>query len=132
MKYTIENEQINAELGYGAIQISPDDTKGYRPFELFVSSLAGCSGTLLRNILTKKRIPYGRLELDVDYVRNPDQANRIEKLMFTAKVYTEESIPAEQAEKLANLVLKNCGMIQSVIQSIEIHFHIQSILSGDN
>lgn len=127
MKFIIGNEKISGDLGFGLLPISPNEQNGFRPYELFLSSLSGCSGNLLRIILTKKHIPYQSLELEVDAVRNQYDANRIEKITFTALVYTEEPLSSQQVEKIAHLVVKNCGMIQSVIHSIDITFTIQSV-----
>jgi putative redox protein len=125
VRFTIENEKISGELGFGELSISTNDKKGYRPFELFVCSLAGCSGSLLRNILVKKRLPFRKIEMEVTSIRNPGLANRIEQLDFTAHVQSDELLNGQQSEKLANLVVNNCGMIQSVIHSIEINFTIK-------
>lgn len=119
MKFTIEDEKISGKLGFGEISISPNENNGYRPYELFVSSLVGCSGTLLRNILTKKRIPFEKIDMEVVSIRNLNHANRIEQLSFKAFVHTNVALSLQQAEKIAQLVVKNCGMIQSVTQSID-------------
>lgn len=124
MEFTYYNDKVIGHLEYGFLPVSPNSEMGYRPFELFVSSLVGCSTTLLANILTKKRIQYTRIDIKVSAVRNSDEANRIEQLAFFASVQSEEIVNQEQAEKLAALVLKNCGMIQSVIGSIDVHFQI--------
>lgn len=132
MKFTIENEKIVGDLGFGSLPISPNDTIGYRPYELFVSSLIGCSGTLLGNILKKKRVEHKRIEMDVSSVRNPDHANRIEQLSITAYVQSDQSISDQNALKIADLVVKNCGMIQSVIESIDLTFIVKtSTLNAD-
>jgi putative redox protein len=125
MRFTVDEEKIIGDLDYGDILISTNVKNGYRPFELFVSSLVGCSGTLLRNILNKKKIAFGKIEMEVTSIRNPDHANRIEQLTLTAYVETDETLTHQQLEKIAELVVKNCGMIQSVIQSIKIGFAIQ-------
>jgi len=65
--------------------------------------------------------------VEVSAVRNPDHANRIEQLSFTAYVQSDEPLTPQLAEKIADLVIKNCGMIQSVISSIEIKFTIKYI-----
>jgi len=127
MKYKIEKESIRGVLEFGEISISPNEKVGFRPYELFVSSIIGCSGTLLRNVLTKKRIPYQKIEMEVSSVRNLDKQNRIEKLSITAYVLSDQPLSAQQAEKVAALVIKNCGMIQSVIQSIEIALTVKSL-----
>lgn len=126
MKFTIENEKIDGDLGFGSLPISPNDTIGYRPYELFVSSLIGCSGTLLGNILKKKRVEHKRIEMDVSSVRNPDHANRIEQLSITAYVQSDQPFSEQNAMKIADLVVKNCGMIQSVIETIDVTFIVKS------
>ena len=126
MKFTIENEKIVGDLGFGSLPISPNDTIGYRPYELFVSSLIGCSGTLLGNILKKKRVEHKRIVMDVSSVRNPDHANRIEQLSITAYVQSDQPLSEENAIKIADLVVKNCGMIQSVIETIDVTFIVKT------
>jgi uncharacterized OsmC-like protein len=132
MKFTIKKDHIRGTLGFAEIAVSPNEAKGYRPFELFASSLAGCSGTLLETILIKRRHTFHRLEMEAYSVRNPRQANRIEQLSFIAHVYSQDTLKTQQADKIAQLVIKNCGMIQSVIQSIDISFSIKCLpLDGD-
>lgn len=125
MDFTYYNEKLIGQLEYGFLPVSPNSEMGYRPFELFVSSLVGCSTSLLANILVKKRIEYKRIDVNVTAVRNKDEANRIEQLTFDVRVQTEETGKEDQAEKLASLVIKNCGMIQSVIGSIDIRYRIE-------
>ncbi|GAA0329789.1 hypothetical protein GCM10008967_20340 [Bacillus carboniphilus] len=127
MKFTVENEHIQGTLGFDEIHISPDEKHGYRPFELFISSLIGCSGTLLKNILIKKRYPFTSIEMKPTARRNPEQANRIEQITIIASIQTGQEITSDQAEKLAQLVVKNCGMIQSVISTIDVDFQIESV-----
>ncbi|MBT2709448.1 OsmC family protein [Pseudomonas sp. ISL-84] len=130
MKFIVDQEKITGKLGLGELPISPDDTLGYRPFELFVSSLVGCSGTLLRNILQKKKFAIEKIEVNVSAVRNPDEANRIEKLSFIAEVHADKKLSTEQAGKVAELTVKNCGMIQSVMGTIDISFKV--VFPGDS
>ncbi|RSD25017.1 OsmC family protein [Mesobacillus subterraneus] len=125
MEFTYYNDKLIGQLEYGFLPISPNTEMGYRPLELFISSLTGCSTSLLANILTKKRIDYKRMDVGVSAVRNPDEANRIEQLTFKVSVQTEDADKEFQAEKIASLVLKNCGMIQSVVGSIDIRYEIE-------
>jgi putative redox protein len=125
MEFTYYNEKLIGQMEYGFLPISPNAELGYRPMELFVSSLTGCSTAVLANILDKKRIDYKRIDVNVSAVRNPKEANRIERLTFDVAVQTDKLDKAKQAEKIAALVLKNCGMIQSVIGSIDIRYQIE-------
>jgi len=125
MEFTYYHDKIIGQLEYGFLPVSPNSELGYRPLELFVSSLTGCSTSLLANVLTKKRIDYKRIDVNVSVIRNPEEANRIEQLTFHVSVQTDQSDKSNQAEKLASLIMKNCGMIQSVIGSIEIRYQIE-------
>lgn len=125
MEFTYYNEKLIGQLEYGFLPISPNTEMGYRPMELFVSSLTGCSTSVLANILIKKRIDYKRIDVQVLATRNPEEGNRIEQLIFNVSVQTDIVDKSDQAEKLAGLVLKNCGMIQSVIGSIDIGYQIE-------
>ncbi|MBT2643263.1 OsmC family protein [Bacillus sp. ISL-41] len=124
MEFTYYNEKLIGQLEYGFLPISPNTEMGYRPMELFVSSLTGCSTSVLANILAKKRIDYKRIDVEVTAVRNAKEANRIEQLTFNVAVQTDTEDKAKQADKIAGLVLKNCGMIQSVIGSINIQYQV--------
>lgn len=123
MKFTIHEDSVTTGTTFGDLSVSTNEEEGYRPFQLFISSLAGCSGTLLRTILTKKRMNVAHMEILADYVRNPEEANRIEEIHFTAC----HSLREKQAERISQLVLTNCSMIQSVISSMEITFNIHLI-----
>lgn len=132
MKFKIEDNRLTASTGFGQISVSPDDRAGFRPFELFLSSLAGCSGSILRNILDKKRHLYERLEMDVSCERNPERANSIEKITVRAHIFSETPLCQEQADKIAELTVKNCGMLQSVIDAIHIDFIVEFVpLTGE-
>jgi uncharacterized OsmC-like protein len=124
MKFTILENKVLGDLEFGTISISPQPENGFRPLELMLSSLSGCSGSLLRTLLQKKRINYSSLTIDASATRNPEKANRIEKITLKASVTAENGLNVEQGKKLAELVISNCGMIQSVINSIEIEFII--------
>ncbi|MGE8204606.1 OsmC family protein [Heyndrickxia sp. NPDC080065] len=128
MNFTIENGKVTGEFEFGSLSISSNEELGFRPIQLFISSLAGCSGTLLGNILRKKRIEWSKIEIDTDVVRNPDQANRIEHIGFKANVFSDKQLTEEQSAKLSALVIQHCGMIQSVINSIHINFEIAFVV----
>lgn len=124
MNFKILEDKVIGELEFGTISISPQPDNGFRPLELMLSSLSGCSGSLLRTLLQKKRISYSSLTIEALAKRNPEKANRIEKITLKALVTAEKVLNVEQGKKLAELVINNCGMIQSVIDSIEIEFII--------
>ncbi|WP_374724376.1 OsmC family protein [Calidifontibacillus erzurumensis] len=125
MKFTFEGHHMIGKLDHGDLAISGDKREGFCPYELFVSSLVGCSGILLNKILNKKRLPFKKIELEAVVDNNEEKANQIKKVAIIAYIRTNQSISVEQAEKISRLVVKNCGMIQSVNNSIETSFLIK-------
>ena len=124
MNFTFIDGKVTTNTDFGALSISPNAEIGNRPFELFISSLVGCSIPTLANILVKRRLSYRQINISTSAVRNPEMANRIEQISIIAEVESDAEMSSELAKKIADLVIKNCGMIQSVINSIEISFEI--------
>lgn len=128
MKFNFENgnERIVGHLEFGDLYASPDSIKGYKPYELMLTSLVTCSGVLLVKLLKKKRMEFTNVYFLAEGNRNPDEANRIECIKITAHVTFDHVIAKEQLEKIEQLVIKNCGMIQTIISSVNVTYKIQS------
>lgn len=106
-------------FGYGNLHISPDDTKGFRPFQLMVASIAGCSAGVFHKILVKQRINLEDFSVEADVERNEDEANRIEKISLHFKV-TGTDLNEKKLQRNLEISRKNCSMVQSVQGSIEV------------
>lgn len=120
MKYVFgASGAVETELAFGTLHISSNEEIGFRPFQLLVSSIVGCSGGLLKTILEKKKIQYDSIEMDVKVERNPEEANKITKIALHFIVYGE-NLKEETLQKSLNLAMKNCSMAQSVKGAIEI------------
>ncbi len=104
---------------YGELHIAGDEEYGFRPYQLMVSSIAVCSGGVLRKILEKKRIAFSDLRIQADVTRNDKKAGRIEKIHLHY-IITGEDLPLDKIEKSVELARKNCSMLQSVVDSIEV------------
>lgn len=119
MEFKMKEVGFTAEFEYGELHIAGDEAHGFRPFQLMVSSIAVCSGGVLRKILEKKRIVIDDISIKTDVVRNEKEANRLEQINihYIIKGKDLEKHKIEQAIDLAN---KNCPMSQSVKGSIEI------------
>jgi putative redox protein len=110
------------EMGtnFGKMKISSDDTFGFRPYQLMVASIAGCSGTVMKKIFVKKRLEINDITIKADVTRNPDKADRIEAIHLTFVVKSND-LSEKVMEKIVELTRKNCSMVQSVLGSIDIH-----------
>ncbi|MCA1022333.1 OsmC family peroxiredoxin [Halobacillus litoralis] len=126
MEFHLRENGIRTSFEYGQLDISGDEANGFRPFQLMVSSIAGCSLGVFRKILDKQRMNYEDIQVSAEVTRNPDEANRIEKihLHFVVKGYH-----LNQDKLLKNLEISrsNCSMVQSVENSINVEETLECI-----
>lgn len=108
-----------SEFPYGKLDVSGNDEYGFRPYQLMISSIAVCSGGVLRTILQKMRLSFEDIHITADYERNEKEANRIEKIHLHFRI-TAEGLNEEKVHKAMELTKKNCSMVQSVVGSIHI------------
>lgn len=111
---------FESALDFGTLTISSDETKGFRPYQLLVSSLVGCSGGVLRKVCEKMRMPVEEMEIDVlEVIRNPEEASRLEKVHIHFKL-KGSNLNSTKMERAMTLTKKNCSMVRSVDQSMEV------------
>ncbi|WP_353856365.1 OsmC family protein [Bacillus sp. Bos-x628] len=118
MKLTYENERWVANVDYGQLNISRKEKTGYRPYELFVSAVAGCLGEMLIHVLRKKRIPYQELIIHSNTTREgaANQITHIHLLIIMKNI----DVSDEQMKQVVQLAMKHCSMVQSLKGSIDI------------
>ncbi|MFV8828595.1 OsmC family protein [Alkalihalobacterium sp. APHAB7] len=119
MEFIMKENGFKAEFEYGTLHISGNEEFGFRPYQLLVSSIAVCSGGVLRKVLEKKRIVYKDVKVTADVTRNPEEAQEIQKVHMHF-IITGSNISEEKIEKSLAVTRKNCSMVQSVKDSIEI------------
>jgi len=117
--FSMKENGFSTELGYGELKISAQEEAGYRPYALLVSSIVGCSGGVLRKVLERMRVPFEDIKISANVSRNEEVANRIEEIQLFFTIYGE-NIESTKVHKALKLTRKNCGMIQSVQDSIKI------------
>lgn len=119
MIFNMTENGFVTEFGYGELNVSGEDQYGFRPYQLLVSSLAVCSGGVLRKVLEGMRISYQDIKVQADVERNELAANRIEKVHLHFVILGED-LNEEKIEKALMVTRRNCSMVQSVKDSIEI------------
>lgn len=120
MKFTMTENGFDTETAFGQLTVSGNETYGFRPYQLLVSSVAVCSGGVFRNISEKMRMPADNITIEVkEVLRNPEIANRLEKIHLHF-IIEGENMEVSKLDKAFELTMKNCSMVQSVIDSIEI------------
>jgi putative redox protein len=115
---------FQSKFEFGELFISGNTDIGYRPVELMVSSIAGCSGGVYKKILEKKRIAFTGIEIKASVERNEQEANKITKIDLTY-IVEGENLNFQQLQKTLEVALKNCGMAQSVKGAIEINEKVE-------
>ncbi|HLQ70673.1 MAG TPA: OsmC family protein [Bacillota bacterium] len=126
MEFYMKENGMHTKFGYGELDISSDDTKGFRPFQLMVASIAGCSASVFRKILAKQRIEIAELQIVADVKRDPDEANRIKDITLNF-VVKGDRLDQTKMEKNLKLARKNCSMVRSVEDSINITETIETV-----
>jgi len=117
--FKMKEHGYHMQTEFGDLSISPDSEYGFRPFQLMIASIAGCSSTALRVVLTKMRIDYKDILVSATVERNQSKANRIEKIHLNYAIQGEH-LRQDKIEKAGVVARKNCGMIQSVQESIQV------------
>lgn len=119
MKFKVGEQGVSTELDFGTLTISGDETKGYRPFQLMVSSIASCSGFVFRRVLEKQRLTIDDLTIKATVKRNEQKSNRLEEIHLTFLVKGED-LEQERLERNLKISSRNCAMVQSVKDSIKV------------
>lgn len=119
LNFHLKGEGFQGELSHGNIDIAGDEQYGHRPGQLMVSSIAVCSASVLTKVLKKKRLDVQDLTVNAKAERNPDKANRIEKIHLHFIIKGTDLVE-DKIQRAVELARKNCPMVQSVLGSIEI------------
>ncbi|MCM3573662.1 OsmC family protein [Mesobacillus subterraneus] len=107
------------ETGFGRLDVAGDDQYGFRPYQLLVSSVAVCSGGVLRKVLEKMRMDIKDIHIQADAERVEEEANRVSKITVHFRI-SGNNLDGKKIEKAMALTRKNCSMVQSVVGSIEV------------
>lgn len=119
LDFYMTNGGFRSKLPYGELNISGDDEFGYRPWQLMVTSIAVCSGGVLRKILEKKRLDVQDIQIKADVTRNESEADRIEKIHLKFIIKGRDLVE-DAVQRSMEVAKKNCSMVQSVKESIQI------------
>ncbi|WP_411954901.1 OsmC family protein [Alkalibacillus sp. S2W] len=126
MKFNVTDEHITTDLPYEQMTISGDEDEGFRPFQLMVSSLAGCSALVYKRILGKQKVDYDEMTIEADVERSEDAVNKIEKVHLHFKVVGSD-LNEDKLQKSLETASKNCSMVQSVVPTIEVNETVEAI-----
>jgi len=121
-----KNVGMRTDLGFGELDVSGNEEHGFRPFQLMVASIVGCSSGVFRKILEKQRVTIEEMQVQAKVERNPDKANLIEKIHLNYVIKGKHLDP-DKLYKNLEVARKNCAMVQSVEDAIDIEETIETI-----
>lgn len=119
MEFIWKEDHMETNFEFGGLKISGDETKGFRPFQLMVASIASCSGSVFHNILVKQRTDFDALAINAEVERNAEEANRIEKITLNFEIKGKD-LNEKKLKRNLEISRKHCSMVQSVQNSIEV------------
>jgi putative redox protein len=116
---------IGASKGIGG------DESGFRPMQVMLASLGGCSGIDVINILKKQRVDFDAVDVEVEGDRaqgvEPSPFTRV-RLTFKVTGRTVDRAKAEKAVKLS--VEKYCSAIASLNPGIVVETATEIVEAG--
>ncbi|GAE36423.1 OsmC family protein [Halalkalibacter akibai] len=119
MEFKMKENSFVTELEFGQLEVSGNSDYGFRPFQLLVSSIAVCSGGILRKVLEKKRITYTDIKIKADVTRNAAGVNEVTDIHLHFTIIGADTTD-EKIQKALEVTAKNCPIVQSVNKSIRI------------
>jgi putative redox protein len=119
MEFKMKENGFVTQAEYGELHISGNEEYGFRPYQLLVSSIAVCSGGVLRKILEKQRLVIDDLSITTDVTRNEEIPQEIQRIHLHF-VIKGQKLVEEKIEKALILTRKHCSMVQSVKDSIDV------------
>lgn len=119
MEFFLKENGICTSLDYGELKISGNEEYGFRPYQLMTASIAGCSASVFKKIIEKQKIEISDWKIYAEVDRNPQEANRIEKITLRY-VIRGKNLDEIKLQKNLKIARRNCSMIRSVEDSIDI------------
>ncbi|MFZ4453372.1 OsmC family protein [Salibacterium aidingense] len=119
MDFVMQEHGFSTETEFGTLQVCGEEEYGFRPYQLLVSSIAVCSGGVLRKIMEKRRQTVHDIRIQADVTRSGEGADEVKKIHLHFFVDADH-INESKMEKNMEWTRKNCSMVQSVKDSIDI------------
>ncbi|MDQ0208078.1 OsmC family protein [Alkalicoccobacillus murimartini] len=119
MEFNMTENGFQHKTTFGTLDVSGNEEYEFRPYQLLVSSIAVCSGGVLRKVLQKKRIAYSDITIVAEVTRNEAGVNEVTDVALHFTISGTEA-SEETIAKALELSIKNCPIVQSVNNSIRI------------
>lgn len=120
MEFTLtKTGAFSTNFEFGELTVSGNADIGFRPYQLLVSSVAVCSGGVLKKILEKKRVAFTNITFTANVERDAEQVDKITNIDIHF-IVTGTDLKQHVLEKSLETAVKNCSMVESVKDSIRV------------
>lgn len=117
--------QFTSYQDHNEIAIDGSRQHGIGPKSLLLSGLAGCSGIDVVDILTKMRVDFSSLEIDVETTQTEVNPKVFKDIHIIYKIETAKE-NEDKVKKAIDLSLeKYCGVSAMLQKNSDIHYTIQ-------
>ncbi|MBS1919169.1 MAG: OsmC family protein [Bacteroidetes bacterium] len=119
-----KDHEFEAEHHGNKISMDGAVKNGHGPKALLLSALAGCSGIDLVDILTKMRVPFFSLEIEVETTQTEEPPKVFNDIVIHYKIQTDREYE-KKVKKAINLSLeKYCGVAAMLKKNSTISYHL--------
>lgn len=119
-----KHHEFEAEHHGNKIKIDGATKNGHGPKALLLSALAGCSGIDVVDILTKMRVPFSALEMEVETTQTDENPKVFNDILITYKIKTDIE-NEEKIKKAIDLSLKKyCGVSAMLKKNSSIRYEL--------
>lgn len=121
----VKGEQFTSHLDHNTIQIDGNKENGFGPKALLLSAIAACSGIDVVDMLTKMRVVFSSLEIEVKADQTKDHPRVFTDIYIVYRLQTDK-MNEEKVRKAINLSLeKYCGVSAMLRKNSPIHYTIE-------
>lgn len=119
MYFYMKDDHFVMQTDNSELPISANEDFGFRPYELMVASIAGCSAIVLKKIVHKMRMDITNIKVKADVQREETHAQKILAIHLHF-IVEGNNLSDEKIKKALHLTHKHCSMVQSVQNSINV------------
>jgi len=127
-RFESKNPDNDYVFSIGASKSIGGDESGFRPMQVLLASLGGCSGIDVINILKKSRVDFDAVDVEVEGDRKQGvEPSPFTRVKLTFKV-TGRAVDRAKAEKAVSLsVEKYCSAIASLDKDIKVETAVEIV-----
>jgi putative redox protein len=123
----IKGQEFDSVHDGNHIKVDGDKKNGHGPKALLLSGLAGCSGIDVVDILTKKRVVFSDLQIDVEAEITEEYPKVFKEITITYRLKTDTA-NEEKIRKAIDLSLnKYCGVSAMLKKNSDINYKLEIV-----